>query len=567
MNTLKIKLNPYKDRTAISLDGRPLSPYSELNDFTKEPFLSWADKLLDAAEREVNGEFALIVSGSRFETMFLEDMQKESETCVSYGTEPYLIDTKAEERLETVFGLLRKYGVPFDAEGDRLPLHTQVQLSVEERFVRPVAPEESVLCVVQDRSAVPQTQGNGGFSLVLLLSRRSCVSPLGASRYLWEVTEDRLHDAVGSVIDRFVKIPMLRRASGLLRKVAMAEADLELLELSMEVDAFLSVGEIGDLEAGDSVAVSVRALPESMEPPALRLVSSRPEVASAEGIRIRAVAPGKAYIDIYKSDENVPFARRQVTVYQEHSVRKIELETDAKAMGVGQSRQIGITLLPADADDIHLIQWSVSDSRVMEVSGDGTVVAKAPGKAVVTAAAKKASASVAIEVLPQVSGLSLSVAQAVLYVGQTRPVSVSVAPARCFDSSYEWKSSDRQVAIVDKLDDGTSVIRAIGIGDCVLTCTALAGGCSVSCSVKVESTFKKRENLHGMLSATLVCLVAALFCAVFFPAPVTLVAVAATVFCGMVAIGRNKADKAWAILLMAAAVLIALGRMGIISFF
>ncbi len=52
MNILKIKLNPYKDVNIASLDDKPLSPYSELNNYMKEPFLKWADKLLGAAERD-----------------------------------------------------------------------------------------------------------------------------------------------------------------------------------------------------------------------------------------------------------------------------------------------------------------------------------------------------------------------------------------------------------------------------------------------------------------------------------------------------------------------------------
>ena len=38
MNTLKLKLNPYKDINIASLDDKPLSPYSELNNYMKEPF-------------------------------------------------------------------------------------------------------------------------------------------------------------------------------------------------------------------------------------------------------------------------------------------------------------------------------------------------------------------------------------------------------------------------------------------------------------------------------------------------------------------------------------------------
>ena len=72
MNTLKIKLNPYKDINIASLDDKPLSPYSELNNYLKEPFLKWAHKLLDTAEREINDDYTLVVAAEEFEKLFFK---------------------------------------------------------------------------------------------------------------------------------------------------------------------------------------------------------------------------------------------------------------------------------------------------------------------------------------------------------------------------------------------------------------------------------------------------------------------------------------------------------------
>lgn len=77
MNTLKLKLNPYKDINIASLDDKPLSPYSELNNYMKEPFLSWVSKLLEAAEREINDDYCLEVVSESFEALFLEGMQND----------------------------------------------------------------------------------------------------------------------------------------------------------------------------------------------------------------------------------------------------------------------------------------------------------------------------------------------------------------------------------------------------------------------------------------------------------------------------------------------------------
>lgn len=292
MNTLKLKLNPYKDINIASLDDKPLSPYSELNNYMKEPFLSWVSKLLEAAEREINDDYCLEVVSESFEALFLEGMQNDFDSCKEYRTASFQVNTSTSE------------------------------------------------------------------------------------------------------------------------------------------------------------------------------------------------------------------------------------------------------------------------------SQDGVITALKDGVATITATTTKASSSISVKVLPNIRNIVSTVTQSHLYVGQTESISVLVEPNNCFDSSYEWKSSDKSVAIVDKLDDGQTVIRATGIGNCTLTCIAKEGGCSTTCNVLVESTFKKRENAHGMLSLTAILAVACIFCAALSPVLCVPVAIA-TVVCGVLAIARNKGDRFWAFILMAAAVLTALEATGI----
>ena len=69
-------------------------------------------------------------------------------------------------------------------------------------------------------------------------------------------------------------------------------------------------------------------------------------------------------------------------------------------------------------------------------------------------------------------------------------------------------------------------------------------------------------DAHGMLSLTAILAVACIFCAALSPVLCVPVAIA-TVVCGVLAIARNKGDRFWAFILMAAAVLTALEATGI----
>lgn len=565
MNTLKIKLNPYKDVNIASLDEKPLSPYSELNNYMKEPFLKWADKLLGVAEREINDDYNLVVSGEAFETSFLNDMQNEFDACKSYSVESYQVNNSVHDRYDLIKQLAGKYGVQVLIDNFRMPIYTEVQLSLDETLVSQAAPEVAFLYVTQNPSLAQQIMAKNGPAIVVLLSNISKVTPIGDMKYQWEITEDRLKEVLDVIVDRFVKIPIISYVANQLKNIAnqLTEDDNEKLALATEIDMFITIADVEPIEVGNTAELVIKTVPESDVIPAIRIDSSNTSVVAVEGTMLKALAPGQAFIDVYKAEELIPFCRKQIVTTQDNFVKKIELSLTESKMGIGRSQEVSVALIPEDADDVALIEWSSSNDGVVSVDTEGNVKAVAAGKATITASTTRVKATVDIEVLPNLSAISLSTTRVELYVGQTEAMNVSVSPSNAFDASYEWQSSDKSVAIVDTLDDGSQIVRATGIGDCVLTCVAKEGGCTATCSVKVESTFKKRENLHTFLSYTAIATVACLVCTIISFKIGAIVAAGATVLMGITAIGRNKKDLIWAVVLIVFAVFLGLGSLGL----
>lgn len=565
MYTLKIKLNPYKDINIASLENKPLSPYSELINYLKEPFLKWADKLMDAAEKEINDDYKLVVMAEEFETKFLKDMQNNFDACKEYATEKFKIPYSIEERYKIILQLLQRYNLQFSTEAFRLPVYTEVQLPLNEEMMVLSTLDMATLIVTENRELVNQIANKSGMVIVVLLSNSSKVSSLGDMKYLWEIDSGRLNEVLNCIVDRFVKIPMIVEAVNMLKKQvdSLSEEDAEKLSLVTEIDMFVTVSDIGDMEVGNTTELKIRTIPDCEELPDFRVVTSNPGILAVDGITLKALAPGKVNIEIYKAEENIPFAKKSINVYHNNLVREIQLGLNEPKMGIGRTQKINITLFPEDAEDARQIKWEVDNNAIATIDDNGNVMALSEGRATVTASTARAQGKIDIEVLPKISSINLSVSCCNLYVGQTQPIEVTVVPSNCYDSTYEWKTSDKTVAMVDKLDDGSTVIRATGIGNCVLTCIAKDGGCSATCSVNDEATFKKRENMHGMLSVSFICAVVELFCASsgFFYGVIG--AAVATILFGLLAIVRNKSDVLWAFLIMTAAILIITENMGI----
>lgn len=565
MNTLRIKLNPYKDINIASLDDKPLSPYSELNNYMKEPFLKWADKLLGTAEREINDEYELIVAGESFEELFISDMQNDEDLCKSFKTEKYQISNSVDERFGYINEIATKYGIEVPLNDYKVRVYSEIELSVDSSYITVAPIENAFVYVTENKDLARQVLAKSGEAIVILLSDKSSVSSLGDMKYVWEIPSDRLKNVLDSVVDRFAKIPYIRAVAERIKgsEAALTEDDNEKLSLSTEIDMFISVLDVPTLEVGSEYTLEVKTTPETNEIPQLRIECSNTSVVMVEGITLKAIAPGKAFVDIYKKEELIPFARKEIETTQENFVKQIELTLPFPKMGIGRQQQIGITLLPNDADDINLVDWESSDSRVVSVDEDGAIVAHADGKVVVTASTTRVRSSVEVEVLPNLKAISLSETSVELYVGQTQEISISVSPLNAFDTTCIWQSSNKDVAVIEVADDGRQFIRAVGIGECTLTCSAKEGNCASSCSVIVESTFKKRENIHTFLHYTIIAAVAALVCSVLSVSIGALIAAGATVLFAVIAIGRNKKDILWAIVASVFAVICALLSLGL----
>lgn len=553
MNSLKLKLNPYTDVSIASMDDKPLSPYSELNNYMKEPFLKWADKILEATEREINDDFDLMVVAEDFESLFLNDMQSDFDACKTYITEKFRLNYSVSQRYDMLIQLAMNYGVSIDSASFRMPFYSDVVVEHNNELLIDSEPERANLLITDSMERAKNLLGGNQLRLVVLISDKPHVTCAGNMKFIWEIEASRATKVVNLISERFVKVPLIVELARQLenKKQTMSEEDKEKLTIATEIDMFIMVEDIEDIEVGNSYKPKFRILPESEMFPLLRITSSNPNVIAAENDLLVAHTVGQAVIEFYKADELMPFAKKEVKAFHDNFVQKIELSVCEKKMGIGKKQQINIALIPEDADDAKQVKWSIDNENIAEVDNSGVISTKTNGRAIISAETVRAKKSIEIEVLPNLSNIVLNEDVVELYVGQSEPIKANVEPANAFNSDCEWKTSDKSVAIVTKLDDGAEVIQAVGIGECNITCVAKEGECNATCKVLVESTFKKRENIHTMLSITALCMVVSLFCAALSFKPGCILAAVATTVCGIMAIIKNKSDRSWAVILIA----------------
>ena len=132
------------------------------------------------------------------------------------------------------------------------------------------------------------------------------------------------------------------------------------------------------------------------------------------------------------------------------------------------------------------VNWTSSNSDVADVSSAGTVAAKAPGKAVITATTAdgtaSASCTVTVNATVRVTGVTLDKTSVTVTEGETVSVAATVAPANATNPRLVWSSSNASIA---ECNNGIVIGKKAGTAN--ITVSSADGGKTATCSVTVKA--------------------------------------------------------------------------------
>ena len=322
-----------------------------------------------------------------------------------------------------------------------------------------------------------------------------------------ETANEQNYEVLSAIAERFAEIPFVFDSVNVVnRSVRLSDEEKYSLSVLSSIAPIISVHRLENLKVGKTQEVLFDVFPRDIKAPMLRVHSSDTSVVSVNGAELKAVSCGTALISIYKSDEIAPFFKTGIEVLSDNTIKKIVLNRSESVMGIGKIQKIGIETFPANADDADYIVWSVDNKAAASVDNNGVVKAKNAGRITVTASTMNVKESVTIDILPNIAKMTPSVAEAKLYKGESLLIGVACDPSNCFDSTYVWTTNDKDVACAEIMPDGTTCIKTVSPGDCVLTCIATDGGCTASCKVTVveHPSMKKTPSVaaNGIQSSS-----------------------------------------------------------------
>lgn len=206
-------------------------------------------------------------------------------------------------------------------------------------------------------------------------------------------------------------------------------------------------------------------------------------VVSNDGI-ITARSEGWATITVCSEENQAIYGTCTVKVGLPVYVTKITLDTTNVTMWAGATRQLGVSIEPANAD-IKTVTYGSSNPDVATVSNTGLITAKKKGTTTITVTAADGSgksASCAVIVKQPVTGIQITPNGYTLVKGDVKQLSAVVSPADADNTGVIWASSNPNIAAVSA--DGR--VTAVNEGSCVITATCKDNASiSASCTIVV----------------------------------------------------------------------------------
>lgn len=443
MNEVLIRFNSYEQSAQLFINGSEPSLYSELRNYTYQHFLSSSADVLAAITRELNDDYNLSVSGNAYETTLYTAAAENDPCCTNYASLPPAISFTSKDRAERLGALVSEK-------------HFCALLSADTEFI----PEDTdygniTVSFTKDPDAVYDLSVPAGVNILAF-----CETHL-------------INPTIGQAV----------RASGIKSPN---------VEICARVTPIIQVSMPETLEIGECATLELSVYPKNADAPDIILKTGNADIISVSGIILKANAPGNTTIQAFVKGENDLVYSGTITVQKTVRVSRIEIMRLSQPLHEGQLVELTASVFPADAVDADSLVWESSDPSIAEIQGNKLII-KTAGTCKITAKATQVEASVDIIVQAKLKTLHLSEHKIEVNVGQKIPISVQLTPPDAFDAAYKWETSDKTVAFV-VTDDGQEYIKAIGIGECILTCVSENGKIKDSCAVKVNSIMYKRKS-------------------------------------------------------------------------
>ena len=180
----------------------------------------------------------------------------------------------------------------------------------------------------------------------------------------------------------------------------------------------------------------------------------------------RALLPTDTAITISYTENGVT-QRRTTPITVRARPTSISFNTKTATLGVGETRNTAVTILPSGA--VPERKYTSSNTRIATVDSNGRITAVAPGTATITVTTNHANRTdrFTVTVLPAMTKIAYKTKSATIGVGETFATAVTITPSNA-KTNRTYSSSNTKIATVDS----KGRIKGVKAGTATITVTS-----------------------------------------------------------------------------------------------
>ena len=497
MNSIAIKINSFKTQNEILINGQPVAMNSEFMNYYSKPLVNVVDKLFETAEIEFNDYFAVEAYGNKFEQALISLIAKKFDLCESVA----LCDPNVNIGMASRLSLIEPYA--------NLPLTIGLQLCTDNisvalpsidslEFVH--QPDNRI--IVSDDMDFIRSQMDEHNRVAFLVGGES--QKHGKSYIIGCTTADVNELIQDYIASRFVN-PLIHK---IVQSLDDASSEGNLADCT---EPYYYIASELQLNAGESCSLPLCSYPKDDNNSQLRVLV-KGDAVEADGLIIKGINNGTAIVEIFNNSP-IPCATTKVKVISHNLIKEIELSLDAPSLTLrtGTSYDISINLYPEEAEDKGTLKIDVSDKRIAHIE-NGKLFVDAPGVFELTAATAQVATKLTLTAKNKIEKIKLSNAPKKIYIGDVFEINATVSPADLYNGTYRWMTSNKEVAVVGKDNNGRELVKIKGVGSATISCIAEDDETILdTMEINAESTFNKHGHSQTFLFIGVIATIVAWF--------------------------------------------------------
>ena len=377
MRDVRLVHNPFTEKCTVYFDGNKYGT-STISSYLNDPFLEWADKIIEAISAECNDNYSLTYIGFEIYGRILKYFALKDSLCQKFT----IANPSLAESVKSRLGKLSQMclsGLEIPRISKQIFIYSDLpKEKIEEILPKPVKLAFCKISFIVKGLALPQQEQDGVPAFVVSdkppgshrnlskciyfqITNENSFCGIANELVLEKCESDKLGKILYEYVDLVVMTPILHNVveERNVDKHNPTQQPFFMLD-KIEPEYLMKIP--SSIELGKRETIACEVLPKGYNLPIIEHAVLDSSIIRISGNAVETLGTGDTFIDTKINGETV--WHQGIKVYRRNRATKIEFPVEQLNIAVGEEIPLQLNYSPYGADNIPLIKFDVVGAKV-----------------------------------------------------------------------------------------------------------------------------------------------------------------------------------------------------------